>query len=100
MSYADDPAASTSNIRFVDLNADGKIDVITSHNGDNSFTYFLGNGDGTFQPFVKVPLSGFGPGPSAFAIGDFNGDGRPDAAYIGGSSDNSNLGLYRLLQHP
>jgi hypothetical protein len=60
----------------------------------------LGNGDGTVQPWVKVPLSGFGPGPGAVAIGDFNGDGRPDAVYIGGNCNNGNLGLYRLLQHP
>jgi len=97
-SYPDDPTATTSRIQVVDLNADGKLDLITARPGDNSFTYFLGNGDGTFQPFAKIPASN--PGPGSFAIGDFNGDGRADTVYIGGSSDNSNLGLYRLLQHP
>jgi len=98
--YSDDPTGGFGYVHVVDLNADGKPDLIIGHGADYTFAYLLGNGDATFQPFVKVPLSGFGPGPAAYAIGDFNGDGRPDAVYIGGNSDNSNTGLYRLLQHP
>lgn len=99
-SYADDPTGAGGVIHLADLNADGKLDVILAHSFDNTFAYHLGNGDGTFQPYVKVPLTGFGPGPAEFAIGDFNGDGRADAVYIGGNEDNANQGLYRLLQHP
>jgi FG-GAP-like repeat len=45
----------------------------------------LGNGDGTFQPPItaaSIPTS-----PTAVAIGDFNGDGKPDLAVsvFGGS---------------
>jgi hypothetical protein len=98
--YPDDPNGGGALIHLVDLNADGKLDIFSGHGFDNSFSYLLGNGDGTFQPWVKVPLSGVGPGPTSLAIGDFNGDGRADAVYIGWNDNNSNLGLYRLLQHP
>jgi hypothetical protein len=37
----------------------------------------LGNGDGTFQGAVSYPASGY---TLSVAIGDFNGDGRPDLA--------------------
>jgi uncharacterized protein YfaP (DUF2135 family) len=37
----------------------------------------LGNGDGSFQP----PLAfGAGGNPTSVAVGDFNGDGKPDLA--------------------
>ena len=37
----------------------------------------LGNGDGTFKQAVKVP-SNSGMFPGSIAVGDFNGDGKPD----------------------
>ncbi len=39
----------------------------------------LGTGDGTFQAAVDVPLPA-GSYPSSVAVGDFNGDGKPDLA--------------------
>jgi hypothetical protein len=93
--YPDDSLGATSRIVVTDLNADGNLDVISSRN-DGNFSYLLGNGDGTFQPYATISATT----PGRFAIGDFNGDGRADAVYIGGSSDNNNLGLYRLYQHP
>jgi hypothetical protein len=35
----------------------------------------LGNGDGTFQAAMNYPV---GYGPFSVAVGDFNGDGKPD----------------------
>jgi uncharacterized repeat protein (TIGR01451 family) len=40
----------------------------------------LGYGDGTFQPAVKRFFSGFDP--MAFAVGDFNGDGKTDVVVV------------------
>ena len=37
----------------------------------------LGNGDGTFQAAVNYPA---GLNPFSVAVGDFNGDGKPDLA--------------------
>jgi len=64
-------------VKAVDVNADGKEDVLAILFSDNGFFIFLGNGDGIFQTakFTSVPGS-----DEAVAIGDFNHDGKPDVA--------------------
>jgi hypothetical protein len=37
----------------------------------------LGNGNGTFQPSVNYAVE---TNPDSIAVGDFNGDGKPDLA--------------------
>src|SRR5260370_41535806 len=82
-------------IQSGDFNGDSKPDLVVLNNLDTftrigvrfvtEFTNFnpgtasvlLGNGDGTFQ----APRSfGTGQSPNSVAVGDFNGDGRPDFA--------------------
>ncbi len=67
-----------------DLNGDGKPDLVTL---DPTFSFlrqgtaisvYYGVGDGTFQAGMSY-YSG-GADPSSIAIGDFNGDRRPDLA--------------------
>ncbi len=70
-----------------DVNNDGKPDLLVVNTTDNTLGVLLGNGDGTFQsqklttitgapfPCVGVPAVG-----NCLAIGDFNGDGKLDAA--------------------
>jgi Bacterial Ig-like domain (group 3)/FG-GAP-like repeat/FG-GAP repeat len=60
-----------------DLNGDGKLDLVTTNDGDSTVSVLLGNGNGTFQPHVDYP-TGFGP--TEVAVGDFNGDGKLDLA--------------------
>jgi hypothetical protein len=76
-----------SYLQIADFNGDGKADlVIGTGNGDDCcppiptglFYVLLGNGDGTFTPplsYQTASLSGFSSG---LAVGDFNGDGKPD----------------------
>src|SRR5260370_38363577 len=67
------------------MNGNGKADLVgLSTNYGAGATVLLGNGDGTFQPAMNGP--GIANYPSVFAVGDFNGDGRPDVAtvYLGG----------------
>ena len=71
-------------IAIADINADGKLDIVTldeDHLGDALFSILLGNGDGTFQ----APVTAAAPSsPFALATADFNGDGRVDLSFSDG----------------
>jgi hypothetical protein len=60
-----------------DFNADGKIDIAVASNSgpDTSVSLLLGNGDGTFQPFIPFHVTGQARG---LAVGDFMGNGSLD----------------------
>ena len=60
-----------------DVNADGKLDVVTSNQVDNSASVFLGNGDGTVR--TEVSYAGV-TSPGSLALADLNGDGIEDVA--------------------
>lgn len=60
-----------------DVNGDGKLDIINSNGSqlDNTVSVHLGNGNGTFQPQVKVPV---GFRPSDVLLADFDKNGRSE----------------------
>jgi hypothetical protein len=72
-----------------DFNADGNVDLVTTHwmpYGQRDFlNVHLGNGDGTFQEEVAYTV---GRGPRWIVVEDLNGDGRLDLATANSSSDN------------
>jgi serine/threonine protein kinase len=73
-----------------DFNGDGNLDLVvanrdvTNDGVRGSVSVLLGNGDGTFQKAVNYPA---GPHPTMVAVGDFNGDGKPDLAVADGFHD-------------
>jgi len=81
--YATGPANSSSQpktARVADVNADGKLDIITANSNTNpsgAAGVLLGNGNGTFQAIVTY-TTGSSTYPSAAAVADMNGDGKPD----------------------
>jgi uncharacterized protein (TIGR03437 family) len=58
--------------------------VANALSGSNDISVLLGNGDGTFQTAVSYPADS---GPVALAVGDFNGDGKPDLIVVNRSSN-------------
>ena len=72
-------AKDVSVIQPADYNGDGKLDLVTMSNYENSVAVRLGNGDGTFQNPISVPVA---QQPTNVTSGDFNGDNKLDLAVI------------------
>jgi len=67
----------TSGIAAIDINGDGKLDLVT-----DGVAVLLGNGDGTFTLGSSIQVAGGGPADQNVLIGDFNGDGKLDVAVV------------------
>jgi hypothetical protein len=90
-----------SSLVLADLNGDGALDLVALGSDPqpvqawkNSIWTFLGNGDGTFQPGKNRGLEGYLGATydaGAIAVGDFNGDGKPDIALVGWATPSSIL---------
>ncbi len=67
--------AEVNDVRAVDLNGDGKLDLVTANLQTATLSVFIGNGDGTFQ---KDTLLDGGKYNAFFAIDDLDCDGDND----------------------
>src|SRR5262249_5406757 len=61
----------------MDIDQDGKLDLVTVDFGTDAVYVLLGRGDGTFLDPLKSP-TGANSGPFTFAVADFDQDGVPD----------------------
>jgi hypothetical protein len=70
-------------VAVVDVNGDGKPDLITANQTGNTVSVLLNSGNGTFQDspsYLAQHTFTVGPYPVSVAVADVNGDGKPDLA--------------------
>jgi uncharacterized protein (TIGR03437 family) len=77
-------------VAVADLNGDGKPDIVTANYAANTVTVLMGDGAGGFTPAAGSPFA-TGTSPASVAIGDFNGDGKPDIVTANAVSNNVSL---------
>ncbi|RQR23996.1 VCBS repeat-containing protein [Burkholderia sp. Bp9143] len=77
-----------------DLDGDGKLDLVVSNSSAGSVSIFIQDhaNPGTFLPPVVASVGGH---PSGLAVGDLNGDGKPDIVV---ATVSPNLAV--LIQNP
>ena len=72
--------------RILDVNGDGKPDLVVENYNSDTLSVLLGRGDGTLQAKVDYAT---GDGPWSMAVGDVDGDGKTDVVtgnYFGSSA--------------
>jgi VCBS repeat-containing protein len=81
-------------VAITDQDGDGKLDLVITNGNSSTVALFLGNGDGTFQAPDSYAA---GVGPKFSAVGDLNGDGRPDVATVSGSFEGASAARVSIL---
>jgi hypothetical protein len=89
------PGVNSRVVRAADLNADGRVDLVGIGSGTDVSLWLQGS-DGSWGTPTQVPLAHIGT--LGLAVGDINGDGRPDIVVASGGAGPPGKGLGLLLQ--
>ena len=76
---SDGGTAHTHGFALVDVNRDGRTDIVMGNNDDNNLAVLLGSARGGFTRVTRSPFA-VGPSPYPFGIADLDGDGSLDLA--------------------
>ena len=80
-------------LAVADLNADGKLDVVTANKDSDTVSVLLGNGNGTLRYSYLYNDFSTGGAPTSVALADFDRDGRLDIVTT--SPDSNELNILR-----
>jgi hypothetical protein len=90
-------------VAMADFNGDVNTDLVATNPSaaPSALSVLLGSGAGVFNPALTVENAA---GPFHVAVGDFNGDGRPDAVSANTNSNNVSVllndGVWPALDNP
>lgn len=79
------------NLHFVDINEDGKLDILTANGRRNTIEALFGDGRGGFSPGPTLKLES-GRDRYSFAVGDVDGDGHLDLVIASSTESSSGSG--------
>jgi hypothetical protein len=101
--YDSGGVGGTSALVLADVNGDGNPDILVGNNcpstctDGSSFGILFGKGDGAFQQVVTYAVPN--TPVVSIAVGDLNGDGKPDLAVVGNGVEvwlNAGGGIFQL----
>ncbi|MDJ0674655.1 MAG: FG-GAP-like repeat-containing protein [Calothrix sp. MO_167.B42] len=78
---------------LVDMNSDGKVDILTANSREDTISVVWNNGDGTFSSQSATTNYSTGNHPISVAIGDVNGDRVTDFVTANYSDNTVSVGL-------
>jgi len=90
------PTPKPISAALADMDKDGLLDIVVVNNSSSTVGIMLAKAGGGFKPLTTY-MAGIG-GAHGIAIGDFNGDGRPDVA-LSMDQDNPKPNMTVLLNN-
>ena len=89
--FADSPSSEffTRSVDLLDVDEDGRLDIVTANGRENTFSVLVGNGRGDFAAARTVKRPARTDTRYTFAFGDVDGDGHLDALFAGRAGDDT-----------